>query len=293
MNSATAGLDVVLLDRYALAAMASGWTLAGVRQSGRDPAELPLARAAVEIWGTLAERLDAPTHYRRHGNLRIAHSEADMASLTAMVAEQSAAGLPISLLHGADAVRAIAPAVAPEIAGASFCPSDGHADPKATVTRPLIDAAIRAGALHPVRRTRPLDRPQRRPRHRRHLRTSSTSRGRPRGPGRWYLRQRTARTARPARSAGGLHGDRAAQHAATSVARAGDRRGRRRLRRPPGSHRPVPLHQRHRALARPDAAITAAPRDPAGAQHRRDHPDISAASSRRSTTPRWTRSGLA
>src|ERR1700761_7939225 len=121
---ATAGLDVVLLDRYAPAAMASGWTLAGVRQSGRDPAELPLARAAVEIWGTLAERLDAPTHYRRHGNLRIAHSEADMASLPAMVAEQSAAGLPISLLHGADAVRAIAPAVAPEIAGASFCPSD-------------------------------------------------------------------------------------------------------------------------------------------------------------------------
>ena len=37
--------------------MASGWTLGGVRQSGRDPAELPLARAAVEIWGGLAETL--------------------------------------------------------------------------------------------------------------------------------------------------------------------------------------------------------------------------------------------
>lgn len=142
---ASAGLDVVLLDRYAPAAMASGWTLAGVRQSGRDPAELPLARAAVEIWNTLAERLDAPTHYRRHGNLRIAHSEADMATLASMVAEQSAAGLPISLIHGADAVRAIAPAVAPDIFGASFCPSDGHADPKATV-QAFIDAAVRAGA---------------------------------------------------------------------------------------------------------------------------------------------------
>ena len=37
--------------------MASGWTLAGVRQSGRHPAELPLARAAVARWERLAEEL--------------------------------------------------------------------------------------------------------------------------------------------------------------------------------------------------------------------------------------------
>ena len=142
---ATAGLDVVLLDRYAPAAMASGWTLAGVRQSGRHAAELPLATAAVEIWGTLAERLDAPTHYRRDGNLRLALSDADMTTLDAMVHDQSAAGLRISLLRGAAAVRQIAPAVAPHVHGASFCPSDGHADPKATV-QAFIDAAVRAGA---------------------------------------------------------------------------------------------------------------------------------------------------
>lgn len=142
---AIAGLDVVLLDRYAPAAMASGWTLAGVRQSGRDPAELPLAAAAVEIWSTLAERLDAPTHYRREGNLRLALSDADMNRLDAMVHDQSAAGLQISLLRGAAAVRQIAPAVAPHVHGASFCPSDGHADPKATV-QAFVDAAVRAGA---------------------------------------------------------------------------------------------------------------------------------------------------
>jgi sarcosine oxidase subunit beta len=142
---ATAGLDVVLLDRYAPAAMASGWTLAGVRQSGRDPSELPLARAAVEIWASLAERLDAPTHYRRGGNLRLALRDGEMATLKAMVRDQSAAGLPISLLHGAEAVREIAPAVSANVLGASFCPSDGHADPKATV-QAFVDAAVRAGA---------------------------------------------------------------------------------------------------------------------------------------------------
>src|SRR6266446_4518144 len=93
---AIAGHRVVLLDRYGPAAMASGWTLAGVRQSGRDPAELPLARAAVDIWATLHDRLDAPTHYRRGGNLRLARDAAEVASLQAIIAGQTAAGLDIA-----------------------------------------------------------------------------------------------------------------------------------------------------------------------------------------------------
>ena len=141
---AKAGLDVVVLDRYGPAAMASGWTLAGVRQSGRDPAELPLARAAVEIWGTLAERLDAPTHYTRRGNLRLARTDEELASVAAIVEEQSGAGLGIELLQDHAAVRAVAPAIAPHIIGASFCATDGHADPVATV-QAYIDAAVREG----------------------------------------------------------------------------------------------------------------------------------------------------
>ena len=39
-----AGATVEIVDQYGPAAMASGWTLAGVRQSGRHPAELPLAQ---------------------------------------------------------------------------------------------------------------------------------------------------------------------------------------------------------------------------------------------------------
>ena len=69
---ARSGVSVVLLDRWGPAAMASGWTLAGVRQSGRHPAELPLAQAAVADWEHLAETLGGPTHYRQGGNLRLA-----------------------------------------------------------------------------------------------------------------------------------------------------------------------------------------------------------------------------
>ena len=53
------GVGVTLLEQGDLASMASGWTLAGVRQSGRHPAELPLAIAAVQRWSSLSDELGA------------------------------------------------------------------------------------------------------------------------------------------------------------------------------------------------------------------------------------------
>ncbi len=140
----SAGLSTVLIDRYGPAAMASGWTLAGVRQSGRHPAELPLARRAVALWSDLADRLDGPTHYRQRGNLRLARTAAEYETVARLVQEQSAAGLELSLLD-AGQVADLAPALSRQVVGASYCPSDGHADPKATVEA-FVDAAMRAGA---------------------------------------------------------------------------------------------------------------------------------------------------
>lgn len=146
LELARAGLRPVLLDRYAPAAMASGWTLAGVRQSGRHPAELPLAMAAVRRWATLDEELDGgPTHYRRGGNLRCARDDAEVAIIEALIAEQSAAGLEMIRLEGAD-LRAAAPALGEAVVLASLCPTDGQADPRATVAA-FVRAAERAGAV--------------------------------------------------------------------------------------------------------------------------------------------------
>ncbi len=141
---AKSGASVVLIDRFGPAAMASGWTLAGVRQSGRDPAEMPLAIDAVAIWQTLHEELGAPTHYTRHGNLRLARNETEYRQIRDMVAEQQALGLNLSFLPDNQSVRAIAPAVSPNIPGASFCPTDGHADPQA-VSAAYMTALSRLG----------------------------------------------------------------------------------------------------------------------------------------------------
>jgi len=140
------GHRVVVVERYAPAAMASGWTLAGVRQSGRHPAELPLARAAIGIWPGLAGELGADTGYTRDGNLRVARTEDEVGIIRRLVDDQRAAGLDLTFLKGNDDVRAVAPAIAPTVLSASFCPTDGHADPLATVAA-YKAAAERHGAV--------------------------------------------------------------------------------------------------------------------------------------------------
>lgn len=140
---ARTGVRVVVIDAYGPAAMASGWTLAGVRQSGRHPAELPLARRAVERWAGLADELGAPTHYRRDGNLRLARTEAEVETIRALVDDQRARGLALDFLADRGAIRAVAPALSDRVLAASFCPTDGHADPLAT-----CDAYHRAAERH-------------------------------------------------------------------------------------------------------------------------------------------------
>ncbi len=143
---ARAGHRVVVLEAHGPAAMASGWTLAGVRQSGRHPAELPLARRAVERWATLADELGAPTAYRRAGNLRLARSEAEIETIRALVDDQRRRGLELRFLDDRAAIRALAPALSERVLAASFCPTDGHADPHATVDA-YRRAAERSGAV--------------------------------------------------------------------------------------------------------------------------------------------------
>lgn len=139
------GVSVTLLERGGLASMASGWTLAGVRQSGRHPAELPLAQAAVRRWEHLAEELGADVEYRQGGNLRLALEPEDVPTIRQVVADGNAAGIPMTYLASVADVHGIAPALTPNLQGASYCSTDGHANPQRTVDA-FAEAARRAGA---------------------------------------------------------------------------------------------------------------------------------------------------
>lgn len=139
------GVSVTVLERESIHAMGSGWTLAGVRQSGRHAAELPLAREAIRRWEHLGEELGAELDYIQNGNLRLALTPEQETTIRQVVADGHAAGVAMEYLDGADTVRQFAPEVTEAVVGASLCPTDGHADNHKTVTA-YATAAQRLGA---------------------------------------------------------------------------------------------------------------------------------------------------
>jgi sarcosine oxidase, subunit beta len=143
---ARAGVSVTLVEKGELASMASGWTLAGVRQSGRHPSELPLAQAAVRRWKTLGEELGADIEYRQEGNLRLARTPEEVPIIARLVEEQRQLGLDLEFLPDPASVRTVAPALSDTVLAASHCPTDGHANPIATV-HAFAEAARRHGAV--------------------------------------------------------------------------------------------------------------------------------------------------
>lgn len=124
------GYDVTVLEKNA--SIGDGGSTrngGGVRQSGRKKDELPIAQFAVEeVWPDLSKTLGVDTEYCRQGNLRLGKSKNDIEILEGLVANGQSLGLGISMLTGKE-VRAINPHLSPDVLGASWCPTDGHANP--------------------------------------------------------------------------------------------------------------------------------------------------------------------
>lgn len=104
----------------------------GVRQSGRDVRELPYAMYAVQnMWPTLSEELGVDVEYYQKGNLRLGKTDAHLAKLNTLASNARSLGLDMEVIDG-KAVKEICPYLSDEIIGASWCPTDGHANPMMT-----------------------------------------------------------------------------------------------------------------------------------------------------------------
>ena len=139
------GVRVCLLERWEIAAGASGASAGGVRHQGRDLREFPLAFRAIERWQTLEEELGADLEYRRGGHATTIEHEEDLAELAKSVLIQRSAGLDLQLVEDDD-LRALIPGISPNIIAAAYSPNDGHANPTKT-TQAFAKAAERAGTV--------------------------------------------------------------------------------------------------------------------------------------------------
>jgi len=129
-NLAKAGKSVIVLEKSdSIGDGGSTRNGGGVRQSGRHPAELPLAMYAVKnLWPNLNEELGVDVEYYQEGNLRLGKTEAHLKVLQGIVDRSKALGLDLKMVTGEEA-REICPYLSDEVIGASWCPTDGHANP--------------------------------------------------------------------------------------------------------------------------------------------------------------------
>ena len=101
----------------------------GVRQSGRDPRELPMVMWGIKnLWPNLSEELGVDVEYTQKGNLRLGKTQAHLKMLQGLTDSAVKCGLDVKMING-DEVRKINPYLSSEVIGASWCPTDGHANP--------------------------------------------------------------------------------------------------------------------------------------------------------------------
>lgn len=160
---AKSGVDVVLAERGELNREASGTNagsfhlqLAIHQLSGRGAAadrerllaEARLSLKALDVWRDLARELDGPLDVHLTGGWMVAETDEQLRVLHEKHELERLAGIETEVVTGAR-LRERAPYLAGHLAGASYCPVEGHANPLAVA--PLY--ALRAAAHGAVIRT--------------------------------------------------------------------------------------------------------------------------------------------
>jgi sarcosine oxidase subunit beta len=143
---ASAGEDVVVLERDDGPVQASVRNAGGVRAQCRNRTERRLAMASIELWQGLARHTGTDFAYRQSGNLRLALAEPALDALAAESVAEAEDGL-MTEIWSRDDLRRRAPRVSDRFAGAKYCATDGHANP-ILATWMLVGAARKAGARY-------------------------------------------------------------------------------------------------------------------------------------------------
>ncbi|PVZ57218.1 FAD-binding oxidoreductase [Pseudomonas sp. B1(2018)] len=138
-----AGRRVVLLERDFCGSHSSGVNYGGVRRQGRPLSQLPLSQRAHAIWAQLPQLIGIDGEYQRSGHLKLARSTDDLRALQDYAACSQGFGLDLQVLDRTE-LRSRFPWVGDVAVGASYCPDDGHANPR-LVSPAFARAARRHG----------------------------------------------------------------------------------------------------------------------------------------------------
>lgn len=158
---ARAGVETVLVERGELNRESSGTNagsfhfqialhhLAGFdTESARDRllAELRMLAEAADVWMGLEEELGASLETHVTGGLMVAETPQELRALHDKQRIEQEAGLETHVLTGEE-LRSFAPYLADDLAGACYCPSEGHANPLLVTPLYALRAAEHGAAI--------------------------------------------------------------------------------------------------------------------------------------------------
>jgi sarcosine oxidase subunit beta len=141
------GLDVVVVEKKYLSSGATGACGAGIRQQWSTRENASLAIQSVKIFEQLSKELGQDIEFRQGGYLIAVHDENEMKQAEKNVAMQRSLGLKVDILEPEE-ITEVVPILdvkGMKAIGATFCPTDGHANPFKT-TFAYADAARKLGA---------------------------------------------------------------------------------------------------------------------------------------------------
>ncbi|MPZ27747.1 MAG: FAD-dependent oxidoreductase [Micromonosporaceae bacterium] len=144
--------EVTVVERGRVGEGATARATGGIRQQFTAAVNARLVRRSVDFFSAFAEHTGAPLTFRQHGYLFLLSDQAQLAAFRDAVAMQNQWDIPSRMLRP-DEITEVFPQVRTgDLAGASYCPTDGSASPT-DATAGLFRAARAGGATVYEQRT--------------------------------------------------------------------------------------------------------------------------------------------
>ena len=146
-NLAKKKVDVIVVEKNYLSSGATGACGAGIRQQWSTIENTRLSIESVKIFEKLSKELGQDIEFRQGGYLIAVHDEKELKQAEKNVAMQRLLGLKVDILD-VSKINSIVPILdvkGMKVIGATFCPTDGHANPFKT-NFAYADAARKKGA---------------------------------------------------------------------------------------------------------------------------------------------------
>ena len=137
--------DVVVFEKSYISSGSTGRCGAGVRQQWGLKLNALLAKKSVEIFENLSDELGMDIEFRQGGYLVLAHNEKQVEQFEKNIALQNSLGIPSRFADHREAKEICPPINTESFIAATYCPTDGHANPFLT-NFAYANAAERLGA---------------------------------------------------------------------------------------------------------------------------------------------------